>query len=89
MTSLRGPCRDRAITLDRSDGGAGEVRIWDLPAARLAAHLSSPGFGGRIDLDPTGGSSSRARPVSGRASLALFDLTPRPAPSRPYSTAAT
>jgi len=66
-----GPWRDRAVT---SDGG-GEVRIWDVPTARLERTLKSPASASFVALDPRGRflatSPYEAMPPR---SLFLFDL---------------
>jgi len=43
-----GPWRDQVVTGDKG----GEVRIWDVPAARLVRTLKSPADARRIALDP-------------------------------------
>ena len=45
-----GPCRDRAVSGDST----GEVRVWDLPSARLVRTLKSPADARKIALDPGG-----------------------------------
>ena len=70
-----GPWRDRAVTGD----SGGEVRIWNIPAARLERTLKSPADARSIALDPKarflatgpgGGMSPRSR--------YLFDLAAPP-----------
>jgi len=67
-------CRDRAVTFDRTDGGTAELRLWDLPGARLERAFSSPGFGGRVVVDPSGRHFAAGAAALRQGSLALFDL---------------
>ncbi|PWB75214.1 MAG: hypothetical protein C3F15_06440, partial [Holophagae bacterium] len=72
------PWRDRAVTGDST----GEVRIWDVPSARLERTLRSPADAGNIALDPQG----RFLATAGRGAglPLLFDLTaPRVAQPAP------
>jgi WD40 repeat protein len=76
-----GPWRDRAATGD----SRGEVRIWNVPSARLERTLKSPSDAQVIALDPQGrfAATGPGEGISPR-SLFLFDLAaPRTAAGMP------
>lgn len=66
------PWRDRAVTGDTS----GEVRIWDVPSARLERTLKSPADARRLALDPRGRflATAPGLPFLPPRSMFLFDL---------------
>ena len=64
------PWRDRAVTGDST----GEVRIWDVPSARLERTLKSPRQATDIALDPQGRSLAIASEEVSPPWLFLFDL---------------
>jgi len=76
-----GPWRDQVVTGDKG----GEVRIWDVPAARLERTLKSPTDARQIALDPRHRFLAAGPPsVMPPRSLFLFDLdAPRSAEPMP------
>ncbi|MEO8053860.1 MAG: protein kinase [Acidobacteriota bacterium] len=75
------PWHDRAVT---SNNG-GEIRIWDVPSARLVRALKSPASARQVALDPKGRLLAAGATMNATArALFLFDLeAPRSAEPMP------